>query len=351
MPSLFHAANLLDQLATGVVAVDRERLVRAVNTAAERLLCRPRRHMLGVSLERILPGHPVALDLLERAGQLGMVCRSRNARLNPAPEVEIAVSLTALPILDQHGNQAGALLQMEEVGAAERLEAGERLQETMVTLGTMALSVAHEVKNPLAGIRGAAQLLELDPHGPAAGECTALIRTEVDRVSRLLDTLLGLADSPPTREEEVNVHEVLDHVIKLCGREPPLPRRDYDPSLPPVRGDRDRLVQVFLNLVKNAREAVGAAGDVVLLTRVAPRIRMEQGRRYLDVMVEVRDNGGGIPAELRKQVFNPFFTTKPMGTGLGLAITRKIIHDHGGLVELDSQHGQTIFRVILPTQR
>ncbi|MEO5349842.1 MAG: PAS domain-containing protein [Magnetococcus sp. YQC-3] len=160
---------LWDQLTTGVIAVDGAGVVQAVNGAAERLLGRARRHLLGVPLEGLLPGHPIALDLIHRARNLAMPCRVRTAQLNPSPGLLLSVSLTAVPLEDAAGNGVGVLLQLEEMGALERIEEGQRLQDTLDSLETLALTVAHEVKNPLAGIRGVAQLLEMEGGGGVGG--------------------------------------------------------------------------------------------------------------------------------------------------------------------------------------
>ncbi|MEO5349843.1 MAG: ATP-binding protein [Magnetococcus sp. YQC-3] len=180
--------------------------------------------------------------------------------------------------------------------------------------------------------------------------CTALICTEVDRISRLLDALLGLADRHSTPEEAINIHEILDHVLRLCQRAELRMQQDYDPSLPTIRGDRDQLIQLFLNLVRNASDAAGEGGTVTLHTRISAQVRFEQGRRQRHIIVEVRDNGPGIADSVRQRMFLPFVTSKPRGagSGLGLAIVQKIVHDHGGLVEVAEQASQTIFRVLLP---
>lgn len=350
MPTKFSLEMLWEQLAFGIIAVDETNVVRRVNGAAERIFGKARQHLLGVSLERLLPGHPVALDLITRARNLAMPCRVRNAPINLSPDLFLQVSLTAVPLENEQGQRVGVLLQMEEVGGIERLEEGQRLNDTLDSLGTLALAVAHEVKNPLAGIRGAAQLIEMDIGGESTAPCTKLICDEVDRVSRLLDALLGLADSHAAPEESINIHEILDHVVRLCSQNLTQIQKDYDPSLPTVRGDRDQLIQLFLNLVRNAQDAAGADGMVCLHTRISARVRCEQGRRQRHIVVEVRDNGPGIPEALRQRIFLPFVTSKSKGSGsgLGLAIVQKIVHDHGGLVELPEQKGQTIFRILLP---
>ncbi|MBF0402050.1 MAG: PAS domain-containing protein [Magnetococcales bacterium] len=348
--SYFTTDILWDQLTTGVVAVDGADVVRAVNSAAERLLGRGRSHLLGVPLATLLPGHPVALELVQRARNLTMPCRVRTAQLSPFPGVLLSVSLTAVPLEDLQGQGVGVLLQLEEMGTLERIEEGQRRHDTLDSLATLAMTVAHEVKNPLAGIRGVAQLLEMEGGGESVTTGTTLICTEVDRISRLLDSLLGLADRHSTPEEAVNIHEILDHVLRLVPWGEMQLQKDYDPSLPTIRGDRDQLIQLFLNLVRNAQDAAGERGTVCLHSRISAQVRLEQGRRQRHIIVEVRDNGPGIPESVRQRMFLPFVTSKSKGTGsgLGLAIVQKIVHEHGGMVEVTEQVGQTIFRVLLP---
>lgn len=341
-------ANLVDQLITALVAVDDDLKVLRVNSAAERLLGKPRSHVVGRPLSKLLPGHPVSVELAERALRLGMPCRVHHATISPSPDKSALVTMTAAPARDDKGVIRGVLLHLEEVGQGERLEEGERLHATLDSMGSLAMTMAHEIKNPLAGIKGAAQLLEMENQSEEASAYTDLICAEVDRVSRLVDDLLGLADAAPLKKEDLNIHEVLDRVALLTGSEENRAIRSYDPSLPDIQGDKDRLIQVFLNLAKNAFDATDGAGRVEITTRISTRVRLEQGRRQLTVVVEVSDDGPGIPEELKKKIFLPFVTTRSEGTGLGLPVAQKIIHDHGGLMDLESQPGQTVFRVFLP---
>jgi two-component system, NtrC family, nitrogen regulation sensor histidine kinase GlnL len=223
----------------------------------------------------------------------------------------------------------------------------------------LASVLAHEIKNPLSGIRGAAQLLEQNI-SDSDRSLTQLICSETDRIRNLVDRMEVFGDERPLGKEPVNIHDVLEHVRRLC--ENGFARgirfiEDYDPSLPPVPGNRDKLVQAFLNLVKNAAEAIGdnkQEGRIVMQTSFRPGVRLSvQGsdtRISLPLMIQIEDNGPGIPDNLKPHLFDPFVTTKQHGTGLGLALVAKIINDHGGIIECDSEPNRTIFRVLLPMQ-
>ena len=247
------------------------------------------------------------------------------------------------------------VLTLHQRSMAEKMDRQLIHRNAARSITAMAAMLAHEVKNPLSGIRGAAQLLEHD--ADAAGrELTQLICDETDRIVALVDRMEAFSDDRPIEREAVNIHELLERVRKVAqsgfARHVRLVE-EYDPSLPPVRGNRDLLVQVFLNLVKNAVEALpGSDGEIILTTAYRHGLRLAvpggEGRQHLPLMVSVTDNGAGIPEDLRPHLFDPFVTTKRNGTGLGLALVAKVIGDHGGVIEFDSQPRRTVFRVFLP---
>jgi len=251
------------------------------------------------------------------------------------------------------------VLMLQQRSMAQMIERQLTHRAAARSVSGLAAVLAHEIKNPLSGIRGAAQLIEpgLKEDDRALAQ---LICAETDRIRNLVDRMEVFGDDRPLGTEPVNIHQVLDHVKRLAETGFAGDTKvsiDFDPSLPPVPGNRDKLIQAFLNLVKNAAEAIAEGrepGRIVMRTAFRPGMRLAvpgTGHRVsLPLMIEVEDNGPGVSDELKPHLFDPFVTTKRTGTGLGLALVAKIIGDHGGVIECESVPRHTVFRVLLPLQ-
>jgi len=246
---------------------------------------------------------------------------------------------------------------LRERAIGEKLDRQHAQRGAARSVSAMASMLAHEIKNPLSGIRGAAQLLEAEV-SDSDRTLTRLICDETDRIVKLVDRMKPFSQGVPEEYDQVNIHAVLDHVKKVsqAGFARHIRFKEfYDPSLPPVFGSRDQLIQVFLNLVKNAAEAIGPTrqdGEIEMRTSFRPGFRLKVNGSDMPVSLplefSVRDNGPGVADDIIPRLFDPFVTTKPTGTGLGLALISKIVGDHGGIVECDSHPGRTTFKILMP---
>ncbi|MBV9552710.1 MAG: PAS domain-containing protein [Alphaproteobacteria bacterium] len=345
-------ALLLAALPDPIVALDRCGRIRFANPAAEQLLGMSAAALQGTALTELIVADSPVFALIEAVWRDGgsMVeydVAIEGPRLPPRPmTIQAALVGEASEMLT---------LSLHERAIADQLDRQLGHRHAARSMTAMAAMLAHEVKNPLSGIRGAAQLLEQDADEDGRA-LTQLICDETDRIVALVDRMEAFSEPQPLSRGAVNIHEVLERVRKVAQTGFARHVRfaeEYDPSLPPVHGSRDLLVQVFLNLVKNAAEAVSAVGgEIVIATayRHGRRVSTAGGERprQVPLMVSIIDNGPGIPEDLRPHLFDPFVTTKRNGTGLGLALVAKVIGDHGGIIEFDSQPRRTAFRVFLP---
>jgi two-component system nitrogen regulation sensor histidine kinase GlnL len=346
------ATAVLAALADPVIVIDRSGEIRLVNPAAEQFFGAGAAALRSTTLAELVAPHSPLLSLVKTVWRVGNTMSEYDIPLEGPRFGGRTVTIQAALA----GEAADLLvLTLHERSMVDKVDRQLTHRNAARSITAMAAMLAHEVKNPLSGIRGAAQLLEQDTD-EAGRQLTRLICDETDRIVALVDRMEAFSDHRPIERRAVNIHEVLERVRKLAQSGFARHTRfveEYDPSLPPVHGNRDLLVQVFLNIVKNAAEAVPSAeGEIILTTGYRHGLRLAgpggEGRRHLPLMVAVTDNGAGIPEDMRPYLFDPFVTTKRNGTGLGLALVAKVIGDHGGVIEFDSQPRRTVFRVFLP---
>ncbi len=339
--------QVLEHQTIAVVAVSGALVVKFVNPAAEDLF--------RVSGHRVLGGHLGLLfrnprEILRDAAAPSPEEQSftlRQQRLSLPNGEELVVDLTVVPMDD-----GDLLIEAQPLDRLLRINLDDRLINVQETTAELVRGLAHEIKNPLGGIRGAAQLLDRELDRPDLAEYTGVIIREADRLTKLVDDMLG--PSRPPKFAPVNVHKVLEHVARIAGSGM-APRefemtRDYDPSLPPVDADEDQLIQALLNLVSNACIALEDVmeGCITLRTRALRQFTIAGRRHRLVVQIDVIDNGPGIPEHLIDRMFHPMISGRSNGTGLGLAIAQNIVRRHNGLLECESRPGRTQFSVMLP---
>jgi len=346
------SATILDLLPAPVVTLDAEDRITMVNAAAENFFSASASHLIDRPLSHFVPPDSPLHGLIAQVRRANAQVSEHELAIESPRVGRHFLSVQATPLPDSPGF---IVLMMFDRGITEMIDRQMTHRGAARSITSMAAVLAHEVRNPLSGIRGAAQLLEQnasDEDRPLA----ELIRQEADRISTLIGRMEIFTDYGPFERKPVNIHKVLDRVQRLAetgfGANIRF-RADFDPSLPPVPGDHDQLVQIFLNLVKNACDACPeVGGEINLRTSYQHGVRFAlSGRKdkvALPLKVSIIDNGPGIPEDLTSNLFDPFVTSKPNGTGLGLALVAKLVGDHGGVVECESRPGRTEFRVMLP---
>ena len=347
-PRDFDAGTLLDLLATAIIVVDAGGVVRWLNAAAGDLLATSPAAACGRRLATLLADGTQVDSLILRCRASGEPLAMRGFELVPAARSDShhLADITFTPVAD-----ASVLLEIADTTRPSRITRDTALLAQQGGSRVMARQLAHEIKNPLGGLRGAAQLLERELPTDELKEYTRVIIGEADRLCALVDSLLGPAR--PIHREPVNVHELIDHVYRLARAEAPAAvaiERDYDPSLPLLALDRDLMVQAMLNLARNAVQALGDRGALTMRSRALTHATIGAEKHRVVASLQFEDNGPGVPAELGETIFYPLVTARAGGTGLGLAVAQDIATRHGGIIEFDSRPGRTVFSLLLPME-
>jgi two-component system, NtrC family, nitrogen regulation sensor histidine kinase GlnL len=352
--SHFDPADLLDLLATGVVVLDAQLCVVYANVGAQDLLA------VGLNQAR---GRPIT-ELFEESQSLELLLRRSLERGEPYAGHEISltssakqahrepvvIDVTVTPLDGLTGTHL--LIELADARTRQRISRESEMLSRLDGSRLMIRQLAHEIKNPLGGLRGAAQLLDRELHDGSLKEYTAVIINEADRLRALVDSMLGPSRLP--QKVSINIHELCEHVFHLLSSEAGdgiVIERDYDPSLPSALFDRNEVIQALLNVARNALQAVETgSGRVVLRTRVLTNINIGTIRHRLVANIQVEDNGHGISPDLQRSVFYPLVTTRSTGTGLGLAVAQDLVTRHRGIIEFESRPGHTVFSLLLPLE-
>jgi two-component system nitrogen regulation sensor histidine kinase GlnL len=344
--------QVLDLLSTTVLLLNQDGGIEDCNTAAQDLLGRSKRHIVG-QMAISLFENDVDLAQSFHLACTGVLQGRRQGAVLYRPNEHIEVSLTTMSLLQQPW---AAIIEIKPIEHRLVVDRTQRLIDEINTQHALLSNLAHEVKNPLGGLRGAAQLLEAELPEARLTEYTQVIISEADRLQALVDRLT-VPQTLPREWESLNIHEVCDRVAALIQAEFPGVKltRDYDASIPEIRGDSQRLVQALLNVARNAAQELTVAPltatpHIVIRTRVARRVALRDRQHKLAVVVSVIDNGPGVPESLQDRIFHPLVTGREGGTGLGLSISQDLIQQHGGVLEFDSRAQCTEFRMMLPLE-
>lgn len=347
------AEHLLDNVSTAVLVFGTDFRLTFINTAGEHLLSVSRRMVRGQSARNILPASEDFAGILERTIVNGHPYTQWGVELGLQNDGVITVGCIVTPLMEED-KCVEIIVELIDAHSFTRVMREESVTALHEAASKSLRGMAHEIKNPLGGLRGAAQLLERELDNQDLKEYTRIIISEADRLRNLVDRMLG--PNGETRISQVNIHEILEYVQDITraeGEGRPVVSRDYDPSLPDTIGDRDHLIQAFLNIVRNAVEAVDGMDDprIWIRTRVKRKCTIRQKQYKLAALVEIMDNGPGIPAGIESEIFYPLITGRAEGTGLGLSIAQSLMQKHGGSIDYERSGDRTIFRILLPLSR
>lgn len=340
--------RILDNLNGAVSLFDADLRLRYLNPAAEMLLGGSARQLLGLSfMDLFMPREPV-VEQLRDAVESHHPFSKHEQVIDLFNGKEITADFT-VTVLHSAFGESEILFEITPIDRLLRITREDTLLAQQVATRDLLRGLAHEIKNPLGGLRGAAQLLERQLHSEEMKEYTRVIIDEADRLQKLVNRLLGPSGMP--KMQDVSVHEIIEYMRSILEAEElgdVALHRDYDPSIPDIQGDPDLLIQALLNIVYNARDALDKQGNITMRTRILRKFTLGQQQHRLVVKIDIIDDGPGIPADIKDKIFFPMVTGRAEGTGLGLSIAQRLIHQHGGLIECESQPGHTVFSIFLP---
>jgi two-component system, NtrC family, nitrogen regulation sensor histidine kinase GlnL len=337
----------LDMLSTAVLMLDARRLIRYVNPAAENLVAMGARSLAGSSPERLFAEPGLLAGAIDYSVKNNCSYTQHDLRLGTAQHNHPEVSCTVTPI--ETPAMQGFLIELSPANQQLKIAREERLLDQSLQTRELIRNLAHEIKNPLGALRGAAQLLERELERPEQREYTQVIVQEADRLQSLLDRLLTPHRIP--RPLRFNIHEALEQVARLLSAEFPeglVVERDYDVSLPPLTADREQIFQALLNIGRNAAQAIRGKGRILLRSRVARRVTLARQVHRLALLVQIIDDGPGVPENMKEKIFFPLVSGRDGGSGIGLTIAQTFVTQHHGIIELESRPGRTCFSVLLP---
>ncbi len=349
--------NILDSLKDGVITLDERRKIVAFNPAMESIAGVSAGQVMQRDFDAALPELAFFGEKIDQVYRTGEAFFDSNACLRMRDGREVSVSLVVSPVTDDEGGSRGVVIAVRDISYVEDLQRADRYAEVVNAFRFISSSIAHEIKNPMGGIKGAAQLLLEELTDSQLKEYARVIVSEVNRVSGLLENLSDLCQPAELRLEKVNIHQVLDDVIMLetnRAREKGVSvLMDYDPSIPEIPADPQKLMQLFINIVRNGVEAMPEGGTLSFSTKVSDQFKVTRSAEHQTasrmLMVAVEDTGMGIAPEDLDRAFTPYFTTKEGGSGLGLAVSMNIVEQHGGRIKLESRPGEgTVVKVFLP---
>lgn len=348
-------ATVIDSVGDGVIVVGRDGIITLCNPAAEEIGGFSRRHALGATFQKLFSQEPTLVEMVAKTTRTGITISDHENVVVRSTGKVTPVAATCYPLMRANGENIGAILTLKDITYIRELEAAVRQADRLSTMGTLAAGLAHEVKNPLGGIKGAAQLLERElAEGSDLLEYTRVMIRETERIDHIIRELLELASPRGLKLTPVNLHRVLGDILLLqkqavVGRDISFVTH-FDPSIPDIMADGEMLTRLFLNLVRNALDALAESGRLTVSSRVLSDYRMAKNERQSRmVAVEISDDGPGIPKEDLENIWTPFFSSKSSGTGLGLTICHKIVAEHRGMIKVESDTGHgTKFTVLLP---